>query len=80
MTYTEAVQRLRSELQGNLGDLAKRAHCTQPTVTSAFNKTNPSDLTKTERRVIEQAFILLEEQHQQDDKWGQKIVDMVKNL
>lgn len=80
MTYTEAIQKLRSELQGNLGDLAKRAHCTQPTVTSAFNKPTPGDLTKTERRVIEQAFVLLNEQRQQQDKWGQNIVDMVKNI
>ncbi len=80
MTYAEAIQKLRRELQGSLGELARRANCTQPSVTSAFSKTNPSDLTKTERRVIEQAFILLEEQHQQDDKWGKKIIDLVNTL
>lgn len=80
MTYTEAIQKLRKELQGSLGELARRANCTQPSVTSAFSKTNPGDLTKTERRVIEQAFVLLNEQRQQQDKWGQNIVDMVKNI
>ncbi|GEM_PF-2126024 len=78
MTYTEAIQKLRKELQGSLGELARRANCTQPTITSAFNKTNPSDLTKTERRVIEQAFVLLNEQRKQDTEWGQTIVDKVK--
>ena len=80
MTYTEAIQKLRKELQGSLGELARRANCTQPTITSAFNKTNPSDLTKTERRVIEQAFVLLNEQRKQDDKWGKNVIDLVKAL
>lgn len=80
MTYFESIQKIKKAIYGHYDEIAAKVGCSRPVVSNALSKQSVSELSPTERKVINEAVKLAAHLESKTSEFEKSIVDVASTI